>query len=83
MKIARNYFVRGLLWVGLYVFFSLAPLFILLAGPVPAGREFWREFSVALSFAGTDLKMLQLALTSRIRPVKETYGSEVFYFFNK
>lgn len=82
MKMTRNYFVRGLLWVGLYVFFSLAPLFLLLVGPVPTGREFWREFSVALAFAGTALMMLQFALTARIRPVKEPYGSDVVYFFH-
>ena len=46
------YAVRGAVWVILYLFFILAPLFALLAGILPPTHDFWREFSVAIGYAG-------------------------------
>ena len=46
------YTVRGAVWVILYLFFILAPLFALLAGILPPTRDFWTEFSVAIGYAG-------------------------------
>ena len=43
---------QGVFWIGVYLFVTLAPLFILLAGPRPAGREFWRDLSVGLGYSG-------------------------------
>ena len=44
--------LQGAFWIGVYLFLVGAPLFMLLVGPTPAGRSFWREFSVAIGFAG-------------------------------
>ena len=51
--------VQGIFWIGLYLLITLAPLFILLAGPRPAGREFWRDLSVGLGFCGLAMLGLQ------------------------
>lgn len=75
--------LQGILWVAIYMLLTLAPLLILLAGPLPAGREFWREFSVALGFAGLAMMALQFVLTARFRWLKAPYGSDVVYHFHR
>ncbi len=50
-------------------------------GPTPAGRGFWREFSVALVFAGLAMMCLQFVLTARFRWLKAPYGSDIVYYF--
>jgi predicted ferric reductase len=61
----------------------LAPLFALLLGPVPAARGFWREFSVALGFAGLAMMGWLFALIARFRCVKAPIGSDIVYLFHR
>jgi predicted ferric reductase len=75
--------IQAITWVSIYLLLTLAPLLILLIGPRPAGREFWREFSVALGFAGLAMMALQFALTARIRWLKAPYGSDIVYHFHR
>ena len=76
-------YLQGIFWILVYLIVTLAPLFVLLLGPVPAGRGFWREFSVALGFAGLAMMGWQFALTARFRRVKAPFGSDIVYFFHR
>ena len=75
--------VQGILWIGVYLLVTLAPLFILLAGPRPAGREFWRDLSVGLGFCGLAMLGLQFVLTARFKVIKAPYGSDIVYYFHR
>jgi predicted ferric reductase len=83
MKLRPRYVLQGIFWVAVYLILSVAPLFILLAGPRPPGREFWRELSVALGFAGLAMVTLQFALTARFKTIKAPYGSDIVYYFHR
>jgi len=74
---------RGVVWIIVYLFFVLAPLFALLLGSHPPPRDFWREFSVAVGYAGLSLMGLQFALTARFRYVNEPLGEDVIYHFHR
>ena len=75
--------VQGIFWIGVYLLVTLAPLFILLAGPRPAGREFWRDLSVGLGFCGLAMLGLQFVLTARFKVIKAPYGSDIVYYFHR
>jgi predicted ferric reductase len=79
----RRLILQGLFWILVYLALALTPLFIMLVGPVPPARDFWREFSVALGFAGLAMMGLQFALTARFRRVKAPFGSDVVYHFHR
>jgi predicted ferric reductase len=66
-----------------YLFFVLAPLFALLAGPHPPARDFWTEFSAALGYSGLAIMGLQIGLTARFRYVTEPWGEDVIYHFHR
>lgn len=74
---------HGIFWIGVYLLITLAPLFILLAGPRPAGREFWRDLSVGLGYSGFAMVGLQFVLTARFKVIKAPYGSDIVYFFHR
>ena len=77
------YTVRGAVWIILYLFFILAPLFALLAGSLPPARDFWTEFSVAIGYSGLAMMGLQFGLTARFRYVTEPWGEDVIYHFHR
>jgi predicted ferric reductase len=77
------YAVRGTVWVIVYLFFILAPLFALLAGPLPLTRDFWTEFSVAIGYSGLAMMGLQFGLTARFRYVTDPWGEDVIYHFHR
>ncbi len=79
----RKVWLQGAFWIAVYLLLTAAPLLILLLGPMPPGREFWRELSVALGFAGLAMMALQFALTARFQVVKAPYGSDVVYHFHR
>lgn len=74
---------QGIFWISVYLLVTLAPLFILLAGPRPAGREFWRDFSVGIAYSGFAMVGLQFILTARFKVIKAPYGSDIVYFFHR
>jgi predicted ferric reductase len=78
-----KYVVHGAAWLAVYLFFVLAPLFALLAGPHPPSRNFWTEFSAALAYSGLAIMGLQLGLTARFRYVTEPWGEDVVYHFHR
>ena len=75
--------LQGAFWITVYLLLATAPLLILLTGPVPPGREFWRELSVALGFGGLAMMALQFVLTARFKVIKAPYGSDVIYHFHR
>ncbi|MBN1265674.1 MAG: ferric reductase-like transmembrane domain-containing protein [Anaerolineales bacterium] len=76
--------IRGSLWALLYILLTVGPLLTtMFIGPTLPGREFWREFSVALGFSGLALMTLQFVITARFQPVKEPFGSDIIYLFHR
>lgn len=75
--------VQGITWIIIYLVLISAPIVILLIGPVPDGREFWRELSVGLGFAGLAMMALQFVLTARFKVIKAPYGADVVYHFHR
>ena len=60
-----HYSLRGTIWIVVYLFFILAPLFALMAGAMPPARDFWTEFSAAIGYSGLAMMGLQFGLTAR------------------
>ena len=83
MKSRAGLVLQGIFWIVVYLVLSTAPLFVMLIGPRPPGREFWRELSVALGFAGLAMVTLQFVLTARFKVVKAPYGSDIVYYFHR
>src|SRR5262249_33462458 len=79
----RTYSVRGAIWLILYLFFVLGPLFVLMAGSLPPARGFWTEFSAAIGYAGLAIMGLQFCLTARFRYVTQPLGEDVIYHFHR
>ena len=77
------YSLRGAVWIVVYLFFVLAPLFALLFGSHPPSRAFWTEFSVAIGYAGLAIMGLQFGLTARFRHVTDPWGEDVIYHFHR
>ncbi len=75
--------VRGAVWIAVYLFFVLAPLFALLFGSLSPARHFWTEFSVALGYSGLAIMGMQFGLTARFRHVTEPWGEDVIYHFHR
>src|SRR5262245_6435060 len=75
--------LRGVIWLIVYLFFVLAPLFALLLGSHPPSRAFWTEFSVAIGYSGLAIMGLQFGLTARFRHVTEPWGEDVIYHFHR
>jgi predicted ferric reductase len=77
------YHLRSAVWILVYLFSVLVPLFALLAGSHPPTRDFWTEFSVALGYSGLAMMGLQFGLTARFRYVTEPWGEDVIYHFHR
>lgn len=79
----RSFAARAALWIGVYLFIVLAPLFALLLGDHPPSRDFWTEFAAAIGYAGLSIMGLQFGLTARFRFVTQPWGEDVIYFFHR
>jgi predicted ferric reductase len=75
--------IQGIFWVLVYLFLTLLPVLVMFLPPRPPGREFIREFSVALGFVGLAMMALQFALTARFKTIKAPYGADVVYHFHR
>jgi predicted ferric reductase len=80
---STTYSLRGAVWILVYLFFVLAPLFALLFGSHPPARSFWTEFSIAIGYSGLAIMGLQFGLTARFRYVTEPWGEDVIYHFHR
>jgi predicted ferric reductase len=75
--------IGGLFWLLLYLMIVLVPVFLMLVPPVPSGREFWLEFSVALGFVGLTQIGLQFLLIARFKRVTAPYGIDVILRYHR
>jgi predicted ferric reductase len=78
-----KYAARGAFWCLLYLTVVILPLVFAALGPFPAGRGFWREFSVALGFVGLSMWGLEYVLVARIRPVAAPFGEDAIIWFHR
>lgn len=60
----------------------LAPVLLLFAGLRPEGREFWRELSVGLGFAGLSLIGIQFLPTARMPFLANLFPMDTLYQFH-
>jgi predicted ferric reductase len=61
----------------------LLPVGILLVSPLPSGRYFWLEFSIALGFFGLTQIAVQFVLIARFKSVTKPYGIDVILLFHR
>lgn len=73
--------LRAIFWVGLFLVLILGPLILFFVDRPPA-REFWREFAVALGFAGLSLMGLQFIPTARLPFLRDTFPMDTLYAFH-
>jgi predicted ferric reductase len=78
-----RYVLAGTFWIGVYLFLTLAPLFVLLVGPTPGGSGFWWDLSVALGFAGTAMMGVMFVLTARFKRASAPFGIDLIYYFHR
>ena len=69
--------LTGVFWIGLYILVVLLPILLMLVPPVPSGRPFWLEFSVALGFVGLTQIALQFVLIARFKRLTAPYGIDI------
>ncbi|MGB3800898.1 MAG: hypothetical protein WA952_13870 [Lewinella sp.] len=67
----------GVVWLSVYLFAVLAPIGLMLVPPVPTGRSFLVELSVALGFVGLTQIGIQFVLIGRFKPLTYPYGIDV------
>jgi predicted ferric reductase len=75
--------IGGLFWLLLYLAIVLVPVFLMLVPPVPSGRPFWLEFSIALGFVGLTQIGLQFLLIARFKRVTAPYGIDVILRYHR
>jgi len=78
-----RHFLMGGFWVILYTFLVITPLIILILGPKSPGRAPLQNIAAGLAFVGLALMALQFALTARIKPLNEPFGSDMVYYFHR
>jgi predicted ferric reductase len=61
----------------------LAPIALMLVPPVPTGRSFWMELSVALGFVGLTQIGIQFVLIARFKPLTYPYGIDVVLRYHR
>jgi predicted ferric reductase len=74
---------RSIIWIGIYLALVLAPLIILVLGPMPSGKEFLWDFSMALGFAAIAMLGVQFALTARFKRASSPFGIDIIYLFHR
>ncbi|CAN5790312.1 ferredoxin reductase family protein [soil metagenome] len=78
-----NRTISGFFWISLYLLMVLFPILWMLIPPVPAGRSFWLEFSVALGFVGLTQIAVQFVLIARFQRVTAPYGIDVILRYHR
>ncbi|CAN5333089.1 ferredoxin reductase family protein [soil metagenome] len=78
-----NRAISGVFWIGLYLLVVLVPVFLMLLPPVPSGRTFWLELSIALGFVGLTQIAVQFVLIARFRRVTAPYGIDIILRYHR
>jgi len=74
--------LKAVIWMGVYAILVVTPLILLLVMPGPPQRGFWREFAVALGFAGLSLMGLQFIPTARLGFLANVFPMDTLYYFH-
>jgi predicted ferric reductase len=75
--------IAGLFWLLLYLAIVLVPVFLMLLPPVPSGRPFVQELSIALGFVGLTQIGLQFLLIARFKRVTAPYGIDIILRYHR
>jgi predicted ferric reductase len=75
--------IAGIFWLLLYLTIVLVPVFLMLLPPVPSGRPFWLEFSIALGFVGLTQIGLQFLLIARFKRATAPYGIDIILRYHR
>jgi predicted ferric reductase len=78
-----NRAISGFFWITIFLAVVLLPVFLMLVTPLPSGRPFWLEFSVALGFFGLTQIAVQFVLIARFKSVTTPYGIDVILQFHR
>jgi len=78
-----NRMISGFFWFALFLAVVLLPTWLMLVAPVPSGRLFWLETSVALGFFGLTQIAVQFVLIGRFKSVTAPYGIDVILQFHR
>ncbi len=78
-----NRTLSGIFWISLYLVVVLAPVFLMMLPPVPSGRGFWLELSIALGFVGLTQIAVQFILIARFRRVTAPYGIDIILRYHR
>lgn len=78
-----NRSMSGFFWITVYLIVILAPMFLMLVRPIPSGRDFLTEFSVALGFVGLTQMAVQFVLIARFKRVTAPYGIDIILQYHK
>jgi len=75
--------MKGILWLIVYLGLVLAPLVVLLVGPMPPALGFLPDVSAALGFAALSMMAVQFLLTARFRRATAPFGIDIIYYFHR
>ena len=70
---------KRLLVIASYALIMMLPLLVLLVFPMPHGRDFWRDFSVALGFVGLSIAGFQFIPTARLQILADVFDMDNIY----
>ncbi len=79
----NHYIISGCFWIGLYLALVLAPLFLLIVGPAPAGSGFLWDLSAAVGFAAAAMIAVMFILTARFKRATAPFGIDIIYYFHR
>ncbi len=75
--------ITGFFWIVLLLAVLLLPVGLMFVSPLPSGRYFWLEFSIALGFFGLTQIAVQFVLIARFKCVTNPYGIDVIMAFHR
>jgi predicted ferric reductase len=75
--------VSGAFWMGLYMVAVVVPVILMLAPPLPSGRAFLVELSMALGFVGLTQIGIQFVLIARFKQVTAPYGIDIILQYHR
>jgi predicted ferric reductase len=75
--------ISGSFWIAIYLVVVLAPLYLMLLRPVPSGRSFLLELSIALGFVGLTQIAIQFVLIARFKRITAPYGIDLILHYHR
>lgn len=79
-----KFMIRGVIWIGLYLFIILFPLVIaVINDPITGARPLGIEVAAAFGYVGLAVMAFQFALISRVHSVAGAFGQDALFQFHK